>query len=420
MFSKMTREIRWKQRFHQFYHSFIKGSASEKLSYSKNIIFKLFPSAFYFEEKKFKKRLENYINLVSIQKPQHFILMYSGTPPVENFQGNRPVRLTKEFIGLQLPVFFSYWRWNTKEAIPSSKSNILFQSPIDLTIKYFDEIAKNTFNGIDKILIISFPHDSCIPMIKKLRDSGWRIMYDIRDDWEEFNKVGQAEWYKKNIEQQIIADSDIVYAVSRPLISKLEKFAINKKILLVPNALDYNFYSSAPFRTAPKNGDIVIGYIGHLTDAWFDWNAILKIADDHPEWKIELIGHSIPKYIQLPNNIKYLGKKTHDEIIRFTETWRVAIIPFKISTLSDGVDPIKVYEYLALGIPVVSFRMPQIKSYPYVFVANNIKEFQECIEKALVTHIDRSTIDNFLRQNLWRQRATQIIRLESASNKVSE
>lgn len=413
----MTIESRWKQRFHQFYHSFIKGSASEKLSYSKNITYKFFPKAFYFEEKKFKKRLENYIKMVSIQKPQHFILMFSGTPPVENFQGNRPVRLTKEFIGLQIPVLFSYWRWNTKEAIPSSKNNILFQSPIDLTIKYFDEIAKNTLNGIDKIFIISFPHESCIPMIKKLRNSGWKFIYDVRDDWEEFKKVGQAEWYNKNIEQQIIADSDIVYAVSRPLISKLEKFTLNKKILLSPNALDYCFYSNAPFRTAPRDGDIIIGYIGHLTDAWFDWNAILKIAVDHPEWKIELIGHSIPKYIQLPNNIKYLGKKTHDEIIRSTGSWRVAIIPFKISTLSDGVDPIKVYEYLALGIPVVSFRMPQINSYPYVFIANNIKEFNECIEKALGIHIDRTIIDKFLRQNLWIHRATQFINWESESYK---
>jgi hypothetical protein len=89
--------------------------------------------------------------------------------------------------------------------------------------------------------------------------------------------------------------------------------------------------------------------------------------------------------------------------------WRAALIPFKICRLSDGVDPIKVYEYLAMGLPVVSFRMPQIHDYPYVFIAHDRDQFVARIEEALEVDMDPEVIRRFLAVNRWEDRVDQIL-----------
>lgn len=357
----------------------------------------------------FNNRVIKYLRQTADDQSEYFILIFSGTTFVQEQRGNRPIRQTKTFLSMNIPVLFSYWRWRKDEDIPVYPDKNLLQSPIDKTLEYLDEIISYDFKNKKKIFVVSFPHPSVTRYLKRLKAYNWITIYDARDDWEEFQKVGQAKWFDLEVEKFIVENCDIVCAVSGVLKDKMQTLTGNKIVKLCPNALDSTFLTEGKVEISPRDGKPVIGYVGHLTDSWFDWQSLINIANSKPDWQFEIIGHFIPQNLALPSNILYLGPKNHSEVKEAVKEWRTAIIPFKIGTLSDSVDPIKVYEYLAMGLPVVSFRMPQIHAYPYVFIANNVDEFIIQIQNALNCQMDSNVIEEFLSVNRWEDRANQFL-----------
>lgn len=87
------------------------------------------------------------------------------------------------------------------------------------------------------------------------------------------------------------------------------------------------------------------------------------------------------------------------------------MIPFRMGVLADGVDPIKVYEYLAFGIPVVSFRMPQISDYPHVATVADVKSFCEALDEACQIEVDMELIKQFVKRKTWDVRLGELLSL---------
>ncbi|MGL4345857.1 MAG: hypothetical protein ACRCTE_11715, partial [Cellulosilyticaceae bacterium] len=173
---------------------------------------------------------------------------------------------------------------------------------------------------------------------------------------------------------------------------------------LLPNALDTTFTQQHSMQKRRK-----IGYVGHLTASWFDWEALVLIAKALPQYTFEIIGHSMPTQMSsMPSNLVYLGPKNFEEVKFYAEQWKIGIIPFKINLLTSAVDPIKVYEYLSMGLKVVSFEMPQITNYPEVKLANTIEAFVEQIGESMVEWFDWETVNAFLEQNTWGKRVEWI------------
>ncbi|MBP7787165.1 MAG: glycosyltransferase, partial [Longilinea sp.] len=157
-----------------------------------------------------------------------------------------------------------------------------------------------------------------------------------------------------------------------------------------------------------------VGYFGHLTSAWFDWDLIIQLAEKRTEWIIELIGPGLPPR-SIPDNIHLTGRLPHAELADHAAHWNVAIIPFQEGDLSRAVDPIKVYEYLALGKPVVVTGMPHLSQMPYVYPAQSADEFEEMILEASGMTLDEQVIARFLSENNWDQRIKVILQEISPS-----
>ena len=137
------------------------------------------------------------------------------------------------------------------------------------------------------------------------------------------------------------------------------------------------------------------------------------MAEILPDWTFELVGRDSEGHPPLRKNVKLSGPKSHKELNEVTKRWRTAMICFKMGCLADGVDPIKIYEYLALGLPTVSFVMPQIHDYPYVFIASSPGEYAEQLVRASECALERSAIDGFIHANTWKIRMDQMIGLVS-------
>lgn len=396
-------------------------------------------------EENYDDELTEFLNLADKINKQNFVFIFSGTNRKESFNTSRPIKLSLQLKNNNIPVIYSTWIWDKKEDFEKSFTDeLMFETPINKTIEYMLYIIKFSMNVKHKIFIVTFPYPNITKYIEIFKFYGWTVIYDIMDDWEEFNKVKQARWYKKEHEIYLIKRADIVTAVAKPLIKKF-KYECNKEIYLIPNALDCKFVDkyNKEYMNEEKNNYLFfnkiknvlriennnednfkvhnrskIGYVGHLTSSWFDWESLIEIAKTLSEYEFEIIGHSMQMKIdELPKNIKYLGPKSIDEVFEISKEWKIGIIPFKINKLSEGVDPIKVYEYLAMGLKVISFTIPQIINYPEVKLVSSIDEFVDSIKSSMKEDFNYIQVDSFLKVNTWQNRINEILKL---SQNISE
>jgi|GEM_PF-1377072 len=259
----------------------------------------------------------------------------------------------------------------------------------------------------------SFPSLSANGAVDVATSNGWQTLYIVRDDMEEFNRVGYSKWYTSTLERRMIERAERVITVSPALQQKVRSLTVKRDVDVraIPNAVREEVVERAnSLRTSEawRNKDLAVGYVGHLTPSWFDWEAVLHLARALPEARFEIIGHGAPALGQVPNNVSILGPKTHEEIETYALSWRVGLIPFIQSPLSVGVDPNKLFEYLAWGLRTVSSPMGSVDTAPSTWVYQNPQELVNAVTQALhqpMTDEELSRIDQFASENTWSARA---------------
>src|SRR4030095_5920758 len=110
-------------------------------------------------------------------------------------------------------------------------------------------------------------------------------------------------------------------------------------------------------------------------------------------------------------NVVLLGQQPYETMPQYLYHFDVCIIPFKVNPITEATNPVKVYEYLSAGKPVVSIALPEIKPLAdYLYLANGKDEFVCQIDHALAEQ-DLEIVDSrraFAKQNTWSQRYEQI------------
>ncbi|HEY8472996.1 MAG TPA: hypothetical protein VIL37_10235 [Natronosporangium sp.] len=354
-----------------------------------------------------QRGFEAWLQAAQSAEGDEVVVMFSGTTFVQGRRGNRPIRLTNVYLSRGCPVFFNYYRWSDQDPLPEHPDKLLFQSPIDATPDLLHRLLSADFGGKKKIFYASFPHELMVRYLTLAGQLGWVTVYDTRDDWEEFAKVGMAKWHHLGYEQYVATHADIVTAVSRPLAKKISALAGGRTVHVVPNGLDRQFPRPAS-RGVPATP--TIGYFGHLTDRWFDWQLVIDAAKRYPDYRFELAGHQQPD-LTLPSNVELLGLLSHPELAERSKHWSIGIIPFKNGPLADAVDPIKVYEYLHLGLPVLATYFPQCRDYPGTTITEGRDEFLERIPELIGTRLPQAEVDRWLAANTWECRVDTYTKL---------
>ncbi len=234
------------------------------------------------------------------------------------------------------------------------------------------------------------------------RHPGIPSVYDAMDDFPAFyqgwSRAAMAERERK-----------IVALVSRLLVSSTllaSRFAgHHAKWALTLNACET---SGLPPATLPNRPDKpVLGYVGTIGH-WFDWPLVVALAQANPAFCIRLIGpvYSTPP-TPLPGNIELLAACDHAAAIRAMQEFSVGLIPFKCTDLTASVDPIKFYEYRALGLPVLSTRfgeMARRSEEAGVFFLDGAADLVSQVKDALSYGSGLSEIAAFRAANSWATR----------------
>jgi polysaccharide pyruvyl transferase CsaB len=367
-------------------------------------------------------KIERVLNF--LETSEKSLVMLSSVPFDITFN-QRPLNLSKQFSKLGFKVLFVAWQWSPDENIPASYEEVypnILQIPMYDFFSFYQALY---FNSKEKVFYISFPVESFIPVMREMRKKGFKIVYDIMDDWDGFAEVGQAPWYKKEAEERIILEADFVVAI---LTSLAEKFAyLRKDIFILPNAYDEEVLGvDAKFIAGTNVNDelVTIGYYGWLNEGRFDWDFVFNVAKAYEgKIKIQLIGYALSdenrnKLMEF-KNIEYIGKVSPRELKRYVSCWHIGIIPFKEAEIAKGADPLKLYEYIYFGLPTFIKGVDrELANRPLVFYLDSVEQFGSMLEKfdskekiKEFQQANKDLVENFLIRNNWKARAEELINI---------
>jgi len=362
--------------------------------------------------------LQHFLNGLEERQDPEVVVILASTELVES-EGQRSTNLALEFAQRKIPCVFGYWRWKPENwAAQNRLEDGILQIPVDV-IASWPEMIFRQIKSVKKILIIEFPHPSFFKLVAEAHASGWTVVYDVVDDWEEFFRVGQAIWYDPDFERHLLNTADAIVTVNRFLADHLSW----PQSAVIPNGLSSGVEVIDQERTL-EQGEVTVGYFGYLAGAWFDWDLLAKAAEINSAWKFHLIGYGgSPEGVRLPDNILLLGKKPRSELASYAANWDVAIIPFKDERLARGADPIKTYEYLAMGLPVVVTGVhPPVGAEAYVQRAEGIEDFIQAVKLASEDRrVNEQERVAFTRTCTWSNRVDDLLDLvDSSAQRIGE
>lgn len=218
------------------------------------------------------------------------------------------------------------------------------------------EALKARFDIRHTVSIIDLPFWSMLVFDLKQN----KTIYDCMDEHSGFSN-STAELLA--LEPALLKKADIVVASSNSLYRKAKAFA--DSVELIPNAGEFEFFSSRPSETPDELKSMkgpVIGYIGAIAE-WFDAKLVCELALRNRHWNFVFVGDTFycdtSEIGKLPN-VHLLGEKPYVELPKYLHAFDVCIIPFVLNKLTIATNPVKVYEYLAAGKPVVSTDLPEL------------------------------------------------------------
>lgn len=311
--------------------------------------------------------------------------------------------------------------------IDSRIVKILQRFKIPKLINYLKSARQEKTHDIQKAYIMKFSEYSksekkiaffqyplLVEYIPYFKKKGFKIIYDCVDDISYFdNPITQI--LKK--EEYLMKNSDLIFATAKFLRKRALKF--NEKSFYLTNGVEfYHFIKSRDEWSRPQDlptGKPIIGFFGliaeHIDPILLDY-----IISNRPNYDFVFIGNIDPvfneKIKQIKNKYKnffIIGAKKYEDLPQYLHFFDTTIIPFvSLKQVTDSGHPVKVYESLAAGKPVVSINIKEMIGFPYVYLSKNYEEFLENLDLSLSVTPNFNEIDEFLEQNTWEARFFQL------------
>jgi glycosyltransferase involved in cell wall biosynthesis len=290
---------------------------------------------------------------------------------------------------------------------PLLRSEFARVRSFDLSIpNLFDILGRRGFEAPDLLWV---DHLLFAGLLDRMRPE--TIIYRMADDPRLFPEV-----YPRSVLRQVdrlLRDSDLVVVTAERLYEQVRR-SRREDILYVPNGVDAEHFLgvAAPpleYRDIPEPRVV---YAGSL-EPWFDLDLLGSVARARPNVSFVIIGPARISMATLRRlaNVFLLGQRSYDGIPGYLQHAHIGIIPFRRSAEIDAVNPIKLYEYLACGIPVIATDWEELRRLDSpARLVRSAEEMVAAIDAVLAAPPDRQVLRAFAGQHSWRARFECIAR----------
>lgn len=276
---------------------------------------------------------------------------YPGRLPV--WQDLVPSRHVPEPAGLEL---LPEMQLTGRRMLPVEPFELLFKLCNGRKLADLQRQVSDFVAGEPALLVVGKPSRLALSLLNKPRwHERW---FDAMDNYPAFYG-GVSRRSMAQLEQAVAARADKLLCSSHALANK---FAAHPNVHLHLNAttryMTQPEQNSSPESVMAHTGEsaspLCFGYIGTISE-WFDWGWIKALAEQFPAATIKLVGPlKVLKPRDLPANVQLLPAVPHTEVPALLATFDAGLIPFLVNDITEYVDPVKYYEYLASGLPVLS------------------------------------------------------------------
>ena len=213
-----------------------------------------------------------------------------------------------------------------------------------------------------------------------------KLIYYCVDEYKEFTGVsGQV---MADFENQLLRQADLSIVTSERLLQSRSK--INPDAVLVRHGVDFSHFRRALDAQTTVPADIkdlprpIIGFFGLIAD-WVDVDLMAAVAKHFNTGSLVLLGKATTdvSVLESLSNVHLLGRRPYEALPGYCKAFDVALNPFRINELTLNANPLKVREYLAAGVPVVSTPIPEVEVLGLCRIADGpqatIKEIEEAL-----------------------------------------
>jgi len=207
--------------------------------------------------------------------------------------------------------------------------------------------------------------------------------YFCLDDYSKFTGAFKV---LSGLEEKLIGSSTACFAVSDLLVDRCH--ALNNHSFFLPQGVDVHHFRKDPDKIPDALKNMrrpVIGYFGLIAD-YIDIELITACAKRYRDFSFVLLGKATVDLGELKelHNVFYFGPVPYDGLPAFSSVFDVGLVPFRVNELTKAANPLKLLEYMSLGIPVVSTPLPEVKKFrELIFVSENETDFVEMVQRAV-------------------------------------
>jgi glycosyltransferase involved in cell wall biosynthesis len=240
-----------------------------------------------------------------------------------------------------------------------------------------------------------------------------RLIYYCVDEYTAFSGVSGG--HLAQLEEQLLGRADLVIVSAEPLLQSKKQF--NPRTILVRHGVDH-----AHFRKALSSGTQIpaeiaslphpiVGFFGLIAD-WVDVDLMAQVAKHFSTGSLVVLGRATTDISVLQGipNVHVLGRKPYESLPAYCKGFDVAINPFRINRLTINANPLKVREYLAAGLPVVSTGIPEVEALDVCRIGRGTGGFMREIEEALKDPGPSAARSDAMRSESWEERLNSISR----------
>ncbi|MBO9531442.1 MAG: glycosyltransferase [Solirubrobacteraceae bacterium] len=215
-----------------------------------------------------------------------------------------------------------------------------------------------------------------------------RAVYDCIDEHSAYPNARPGTDRQSQLEQQLLDGVNRSFVVADALLPG--RAATGRRIDVLPNGFDLSLLPPTAPEARPAGARPVVGYAGGLGDR-IDAALMERVARAHPEWDFRFVGgdpETLPPTLRALPNVTCTGQRPYSEVLREVSRFDVALVPFRVTDFTLGNSLLKLLDYFAFGVPVVSTPLPEPvelsrQPVPLAAVAADADGFGTAIRQAL-------------------------------------